>query len=157
MPPLPQLDDDTATKIATMIRLLIASEGDNALAALGRVLRGGGKDLVDAIAERIARPKMSEADYQAILDEGIRIGRQEARAAQASHPSNGHGPPNRGPQFPSARMMAQHVYRCFDDLNSWEQEFITNIKARAERGYQLYPKQQSKLEDLYLQFGGKLT
>jgi hypothetical protein len=155
MPALPQLDDNTAKKIIAMIRMLLSDqpgEAGNALQALGRTLRAGGKDLVDAVAERIGRSELSEADYQMILDEGIKIGK-----AQAGRPTNGHGPPKSGPQFPSAYDMAMFCQARLDRLDEWHQEFIPSIIAkRLRHGFELYPRQQSKLEEAYLSLGGPL-
>jgi hypothetical protein len=146
----PQLDDDMVNKLATMLRMIAerALEADGALMGLKRVLQKGGKDLADAIVQRLEQ--MSEADYQAILDEGIRIGRQEAQTAQAGHGSNGHGAP-----LPSPHDMAAYCYEHIDDLGEREREFIADMMSWTRRR-QLSPKQQNWLEKLYFRLGGRV-
>src|SRR5262245_5582115 len=151
MPASPQLDDDMVNKLAAMLRMIAGQTGEagNALEAFGRVLRTGGKDLVDAIVQRLEQ--MSEADYQAILDEGTKIGKQEARAKTQAGQHNGHGAPRSGPQFPNAYDMAMFCQAHMNRLDSWGQEFIPSIIAKRIRcGRPLSPPQQSKLEELYL-------
>src|SRR5262245_19888419 len=145
----PQLDDDMVNKLAAMLRMIAgqALEADNALMGLKRVLQQCGQDLADAIVRRLEQ--MSEADYQAILDEGIKIGRQEAQAAQAGQQSNGHG------ALPSPHDMATYCYEHIDDLGEREREFVADMMSWTRRR-PLSPKQQNWLEKLYFRLGGRV-
>jgi hypothetical protein len=171
MSALPHIDEDTAEKIAAMIRLVLSNqsgEADNSWKALGRVLQKGGKDLIDAVAGRVEfgekqlqaeiaeHAKLDQNEMQAIFNAGVEEGRRQA--GQAGHQSNGHGAPRSGSQFPSAYDMAMFCHARLGDLDEWYQEFIPSIiTKRLRKGIALSPPQQSKLEEAYLQLGGKLT
>jgi len=46
-------------------------------------------------------------------------------------------------------------YQHIDQLNDWEHDFIVNMMSWIRRR-PLYPKQQNKLEDIYVQLGGRI-
>ena len=63
---------------------------------------------------------------------------------------------NASPQFPPARDMAMYCYQHMDNLNDWENEFITNMVSLTRLGYPLSIKRQDKLETIYLKLGGRI-
>ena len=86
-----------------------------------------------------------------IYDAGIRAG-IEIGVRKAGQHAYG----NASPQFPPARDMAMYCYRHMDNLNDWENEFITNMVSLTRLGYPLSIKRQDKLETIYLKLGGRI-
>jgi hypothetical protein len=153
-------DEDIAIKIAVMIRLLLSDkigEADAAAQVLPRTLRNAGTDVIDKIAELITSPfdenapnnngQLLEAEMREIFDAGVKEGLK--RAAKSNINATNTIP------MPSARDMAMYCYQHFDALNEWERGFITNMMIRTRRG-PLYPKQQDKLEQIYINLGGRI-
>ena len=52
--------------------------------------------------------------------------------------------------------MAMYCYQHMDNLNDWENEFITNMVSLTRLGYPLSIKRQDKLETIYLKLGGRI-
>jgi hypothetical protein len=153
-------DEDMATKIAAMVRLLLSDKiGEAAAAAqmLPRTLRNAGADVIDKVAKLITSPfnedasdnngKLPEAVMQEVFDAGIKEGLKRAGQSNVNSVNTA--------IMPSARDMAVYCYQHFDDLNEWEKGFITNMMIRTRKG-PLYPKQQDKLEQIYINLGGRI-
>jgi hypothetical protein len=146
-----------AAKLAKCIRLLGSDrKGDIAAAfhALKRTLESAGADFND-LGNRVEQPRLDEADMQAILERGKEIGRQEVHAAGNGHGtasfSNGHG------NVPSVEDMVQFCFDRVDRLaREKDRDFILDIHRRAIWRRGATPKQQSWIEDLYVQCGGSL-
>jgi hypothetical protein len=145
------IDDKLAKRIADLIRQLTSDRPnviDMAVQALGRTLQKAGPDAIHIVAERIEHPnEISEADMQALIDEGIGIGEKRAEQKRRAR--------NAPPELPDARTMTLFCYQRLDQLDDWYQQFIPNILVkRVQRGIPLSPPQQSKLEEAYIRLGG---
>jgi hypothetical protein len=157
--PVP-FNEDVATKIAAMVRLLLSDKPGEAAAAaqmLPRTLHNAGSDVVDKIATLITSPfdenapsnngQLPEAVMQEVFDAGVKEGLKRAGRSNINNVN--------AVTMPSARDMAVYCYQHFNDLNEWERGFITNMMIRTRRG-PLYPKQQDKLEQIYINLGGRI-
>jgi len=151
-------DERHGSKLGTFFRRL--SSGDdvdivNTTHAMRRMLSGVGVDLYDVAdhLEHSGNGTLIEAEMQEIYNAGVKEGVRQAEQkmrSQAGH-QMGHGTP----QFPSPRDMVIYCYQRIDRLNDWEREFITNMMGWIRRR-PLYPKQQNKIEDIYVQLGGRV-
>jgi hypothetical protein len=142
-----------APKLAKFVRMLASDKDGDVVAAaraIVRVLETIGADIHD-VADRIEHSgngRLSEAEMREIYDAGIKEGvRRTEQARRTTYIA---------PQFPSAREMAMHCYQRINNLNEWEREFITNMVLRTRQQIPLYPKQQSKLEQIYVQQDGRI-
>jgi hypothetical protein len=115
-----------------------------------RTLKGIGADLHDVAEyiEHFGNGALSEREMLEIFDAGVKTGIEQAE--QRLHNNLGVTA-----QFPSARDMAMHCYQRIDQLNEWEQEFITNMVSWTRRK-PLSVKQQARLEEVYLKLGGRI-
>ena len=148
-----------AGKLAKLVRMFGTknpSERAVAWRALIRKLDTFGADFND-LGDRIEHAgngALSENEMREIYDAGIKEGARQVEQKmrnQASHGALGHGTP----QFPPARDMAMFCYQHMNQLNDWEEEFVTNM-ASWTRTRPLSVKQQAHLEKIYLQLGGKI-
>jgi hypothetical protein len=146
-----------APKLAKSIRLLASNRDGEVVAAVRamiRTLQGIGADIHD-IADRIEHSgngALSEREMQEIFDAGIKEGVrrvEQKMRSQAVHSSLS------SPQFPAPATMALYCYQRIDRLNDWEREFTTNMMSWTRRR-PLYPKQQARLEELYVKLGGRI-
>jgi hypothetical protein len=153
-------DEDMANKIAAMVRLLLSDktgEADAAARMLPRTLRNAGTDVVNKVAELVTSPfndgapdgsgQLSEADMREIFDAGIKEGLKRATQSNINGTNT--------VTMPSARDMAIFCYQRFNNLNEWERGFITNMMIWTRRR-SLFPKQQDKLEQIYINLGGRI-
>lgn len=158
-----RFDQDMATKIAAMIRLLLSDKIGEANAAaqmLPRILRNAGTDVVNKVAELITGPfdgtsgangQLPEAVMQEVFDAGVKEGIKQVERKL-------HREAYRDVvQLPPARDMAMYCYQRLDVLNDWERKFITDIAGitRTQSG-PLSPKRQAHLEKIYLKLNGKI-
>jgi hypothetical protein len=126
-------------------------EGDEALQLVARTMANAGVTVsVNDVVNWIKNNGENDLRiiYETALKEGIEIGKRQATPHQASHRSNGHGAPN-------PRDMAAYCQQHLDDLNEWEQEFVTNMMSWTQRRPPT-AKQQNRLEELYAQLGGRI-
>jgi hypothetical protein len=152
-------DEDLAAKIAAMVRLLLSDkvgEADAAAKMLPRTLRNAGTDVVDKVATLITSPfdgtpggngELPEEVMQEVFDAGVKEGLKRAERSTVNNVN--------AVTMPSARDMAVYCYQHFNDLNEWEQKFITNMMIWTRRR-PLYQKQQDKLEQIYINLGGRI-
>jgi hypothetical protein len=154
VPDAATIDTKLARKLASTVRLLASNKPNEVVAAaqaLGRILQGTSTDVIFGIAERIeneSNGKISDAEMKEIFDAGVahgkKLGEQARAQAQQAHA-----------QMPPAYTMANFCFERKDRMNDWEWEFITNILPWSRRG-SLSPKQQNKLEDIYVRLGGSV-
>ena len=148
-----------AGKLAKLVRMFgTTNPGERAVAwkALIRTLDTFGADFND-LGDRIEHAgngALSEIEMKEIYDAGIKEGTRQVE--QKMRNQAGHGVPIHGsPRFPSASDMALYCYQHMDQLNDWEEEFVTNM-ASWTRTRPLSVKQQAHLEKIYLKLGGKI-
>lgn len=156
-------DEDLATKIAAMVRLLLSDKTGEAAAAaqmLPRTLRNAGTDVVNKVAELITSPfdentpgnngQLPEAVMKEVYAAGVEEGLKRARQSNINSTGTVAMPP--------ARDMAAYCYQRLDALNDWERDFIVNITGvtRTLMGRPLSPKRQAHLEKIYLKLGGRI-
>jgi hypothetical protein len=142
-----------APRLADLIRRLASDHDGEVVAAwraMIRTLKGIGADLHDVAEyiEHFGNGALSEREMLEIFDAGVKTGIEQAE--QRLHNNLGVTA-----QFPSARDMAMHCYQRIDQLNEWEQEFITNMVSWTRRK-PLSVKQQARLEEVYLKLGGRI-
>ena len=147
-----------AEKLAKVVRMF-GSDNPNLRAeawkALVRTLNTFGADFND-LGDRIEHAgngALSEAEMQEVYDAGIKEG--ERRAEYLRSQSQPHYRGAHQLQFPPARDMAAFCYQRIDELNDWENEFVTNM-ASWTRVRPLSSRQQMHLEKIYLKLGGKI-
>ena len=148
-----------AGKLAKLVRMFgTTNPGERAVAwkALIRTLDTFGADFND-LGDRIEHAgngALSEIEMKEIYDAGIKEGARQVEQKMRNQP--GHNAPAYGtPRFPSASDMALYCYQHMDQLNDWEEEFVTNM-ASWTRTRPLSVKQQAHLEKIYLKLGGKI-
>jgi hypothetical protein len=119
--------------------------------ALERTLVNTSKDTIFAVAEHIENEsdgKLSDNEMQEIFEAGVRHGKTLAeKKAQATQQASA--------QFPSAHAMAMFCYQRMERLDVKHHDFIDKM-TRTTRRYTPSPKQQTYLEDLYIQLGGSV-
>jgi len=148
------IDRSLAKKIAGTVRLITSNKPGDVTAATEafvRLLQGAGNDVIHAIAERIeneSNGKLSDAELKEVFDAGVDHGKKLSAQAQAQT-QQAH------PQLPSAYTMAMYCLERIDRLDDKHHDFISKM-SRTARRYALSPKQQTYLEDLYLQLGGSI-
>jgi len=123
--------------------------------ALVRTLDSIGADFNDFgdHIEHAGNGALNEAAMQEVYDAGIKEG--ERRAEYLRSQSQPHYRGAHQLQFPPARDMAAFCYQRIDELNDWENEFVTNM-ASWTRVRPLSSRQQMHLEKIYLKLGGKI-
>jgi hypothetical protein len=154
VPDATTIDKNLAKRIAGTVRRLTSSEPNEVNAAglaLVRILQGASKDAIFAVAERIeneSNGKLSDDELQVVFDAGVKHGKTLAeKKAQATQQASA--------QFPSAHAMAMFCYERMGRLDVKHHDFIDKM-TRTTRRYTPSPKQQSYLEDLYIQLGGSV-
>ena len=154
MPDAVTIDKDFARRLAGTVRQLtsdVPNQVDMAAQAVGRILRGASKDVIFGIAERIESEsdgKLSDSEMQEIFDRGVQYGKTLAeKKAQATQQASA--------QFPSAHAMAMFCYQRMEHLDEKHHDFISKMTRTTQR-YTPSPKQQTYLEDLYIQLGGSV-
>jgi hypothetical protein len=148
------IDKNFAKRLAGTVRCLTSNmpnEAEAAARAVVRILSGADKDTIFGIAERIeneSNGKLSDDEMQAIFDAGVKHGKALGAKMQAQT-QQAHA------QLPSAYEMAKFCFERMQRLDSKHHDFIEKM-TRTTRRYQPSPKQQSYLEDLYVQLGGSV-
>ena len=148
------IDRSLAKKIAGTVRLLSSnkpSEVTAAVEAFGRILVNAGNDVVFAVAERIeneSNGKLSDNEMQEIFEAGVKHGKALGAKMQMQT-QQAHA------QLPSAYQMATFCFERMERLDEKHHDFISKM-TRTARRYPLSPKQQTYLEDLYIQLGGSV-
>jgi hypothetical protein len=103
------------------------------------------------VAERIeneSNGKLSDSEMQEIFEAGVQHGKKLAeKKVQATEQASA--------QFPSAHAMAMFCYERMGHLDQKHHDFIDKM-TRTTRRYTPSPKQQTYLEDLYIQLGGSV-
>jgi hypothetical protein len=148
-----------AGKLAKLVRMFgTTNPGERAVAwkALIRTLDTFGADFNDLgnRIEHAGNGALSEIEMKEIYDAGIKEGARQVEQKMRNQPSHNtlvYGTP----RFPSASDMALYCYQHMDQLNDWEEEFVTNM-ASWTRTRPLSVKQQAHLEKIYLKLGGKI-
>ena len=148
------IDRDFARRLAGTVRRLnsnVPNEVDMAAQAVARILRGASKNTIFGIADRIeneSNGQLSDAEMKEIFNAGVAHGQklsaQSQAQAQQAHP-----------QMPSAFDMAMFCSQRKDRLAERHHDFIDKMMRTARR-YTPSPKQQTYLEDLYIQLGGSV-
>jgi hypothetical protein len=159
VPDAATIDKSFARKLAGTVRLLTSNksnEVDAARQALLRILQGASKDMIFGIAERIetdpaeiqANGHLNETELKQVFEAGVEHGKKLSAQTQAQTQQA-------YPQMPSAYTMAAYCFERMERLDDKHHEFVEKMMRYARR-YTLSPKQQTYLEDLYLQLGGSI-
>jgi DNA replicative helicase MCM subunit Mcm2 (Cdc46/Mcm family) len=154
VPDAATIDRSFARKLAGTVRLLTSNkpnEVDAARQALLRILQVASKDMIFGIAERIENESnghLDETELKQVFEAGVEHGKKLSAQAQAQTQQA-------YPQMPSAYTMAAYCFERMKRLDDKHHEFIEKMMRYARR-YPLSPKQQTYLEDLYLQLGGSI-
>jgi len=148
------IDRTFAKRLANTVRRMTSSnpnEAGEAAQAVARILSGASKDAIFAVAERIENEsdgKLNDADMKEIFDAGVEHGKKLSAQTQAQTQQA-------YPQLPSPYTMAAYCFERMERLDDKHHEFVEKMMRYARR-YTLSPKQQTYLEDLYLQLGGSI-